>query len=321
MQKKLSLLLALSLPQLGFSFGELGHQTVAEIALRYLTPAAQQSVVNIIGLEAMADAATWPDLVRSDKDFDPFKPYHYVTVATGKKYGEISPEERESKDAFTIVSKYPKLIVSKTVDRSTKIAALKYLLHAVGDLHQPFHVGNIYDRGANLCLVKIFSGPKVTNLHSVWDGFIVNASADRMNEKSKIPFYSYKNYATDLLVKYPIKPQDVKLFQNAHVFTWIDESQDLRTAIYPDDAPVKHDTERVYCGNVNTPDRRVDDADAKLLSEDYKLRSMELVERRILVAGIRLAGLLNKMFPSVLEAGPNKNISKKELIQNLLLKN
>src|SRR5687768_4583082 len=75
---------------LAFAWGDLGHQTVAEIAEKNLTARARQGIVNILGPEALALAAIWPDQVRDDRQYDPFKDYHFVEIPAGKDYATMT---------------------------------------------------------------------------------------------------------------------------------------------------------------------------------------------------------------------------------------
>src|SRR6185437_16951518 len=150
-EKLVVIALALVLSNLAFAWGDLGHQAVGEIAERNLTPEAKKMVQSILGVEPMAVAATFPDKVRSDPRFKDFTPYHFLEIPDGYDYENMPASERAEKDAHTIISQVPALLKDPKVSRDRKMTLLRYLIHVVGDVHQPLHVGNARDMGANLC--------------------------------------------------------------------------------------------------------------------------------------------------------------------------
>lgn len=320
-----------------FGWGDTGHQVVAEIAQRHLTPAAKQAVLNILGPESMALAAVWPDAVRDDKAFDPFKDYHFVEVPTGQSYETLGRDERREKDAYTVIHRYPELLRDPSKSRSEKMIALRYLIHVVGDVHQPLHVGNGIDMGANLCEVKFSEKGRTTQkLHSIWDSRLVDSLGDKLRaaREQKVPWYNYAHFAEDLLKKSALGNAEIAKIQGANYFIWFKESADLRAQVYPDATPVGDEKTRKYCKYVSAWKLAVDPVsqvhmrkatveagqfDAKqvpLLSDEYKANATKIIERRLVEGGLRLAKLLNDTFHGTV-AGP----SQEEILRVLQLVN
>lgn len=319
-----------------FGWGDTGHQVVAEIAERHLTPAAKQAVLNILGPESMALAAIWPDAVRDDKAFDPFKDYHFVEIPTGQTYESLGREDRREKDAYTVVHRYPEILKDPAKSRSEKMIALRYLIHVVGDVHQPLHVGNGIDMGANLCEVKFSDkGHTTQKLHAIWDSRLVDSLGDELRaaRAQKVPWYNYSHFASDVLAKNALGPAEIAKIQSANYFVWFKESADLRPQVYPDAQPTA-EKDRKYCKYVSAWKLAVDpisqaqsrkatievgqfdEKQIPLLSDAYKANAMKIIERRLLEGGLRLAKLLNDTFQGT-PSGP----SEEEILRVLQLVN
>lgn len=309
-----------------FAWGGMGHQVIGEIAERNLTPNARQSILNILGPEPLAISATWPDDIRDDQDFKDFGDYHFVEVKTGDDFAKIPPEHMPVRSAYTVMAKYPNLIKNPSTPRSVKMVALKYLIHVIGDLHQPLHVGNDVDAGGNLCRVYLSPGSRDTNLHSIWDTLFVNDDVERF-KKSRTPpvkFYSYVHYADDILQALNLNPGQVKNAQTTDVFAWIRDAQDLRKYVYPDDAshgPV-NDQNRPYCGKKNEQRRSpLDPSVIPVLSEAYKANATTVIEAQLVRGGLRAAAYLNALFATPISPGPNTALTKQQIIDALDLTN
>ena len=208
---KITFLLSLSLNTTpSFAWGDLGHRTTGYIAETLLDAKGRALVNKIIGQEPLSEAAVWPDHVRSDERYDVFAPYHYVTIPEGFQYNNRPSEFFVSKDAHTLLSGWSTAFRNKDLSTTQKAVLFRYYIHLVGDVHQPLHVGNQSDRGANLCIVKVVdaNNPKFernTNLHSAWDDALVNHlknEAEKYFESKgkKIRYFS-GNHLGDYLIE------------------------------------------------------------------------------------------------------------------------
>nr|BDT26995.1 S1/P1 nuclease [Bacteriovorax sp. HI3] len=279
-----------------FAWGTIGHQTVGEIAERNLTPNARSAITSILGAERLAIAAVWPDDVRDDPDFEVFKPYHYISIDTTDSYDSLPEHSHDPKDSMTVLTKYPALIKDPKVSRSVKIAALKYLLHVAGDVHQPMHIGKKSDSGANACMVIWDKQP--FSLHQIWDGKIIDADIKRLKmENPGIRQYSFIQYADDIIKNN--SPKDLSL----NFSEWIHEGQLLRDGLYPQGLCLRKPNE------------------VSVINDDYKKQSMSLTEERLLTGGLRLAALLNDLFKDGIDPGTNDHLTKNQIIDQLSLSN
>lgn len=164
----------LALPSPAHAWGKTGHRVVGAIAEPLLTPAARASVRRILGVETMAEASNWPDFMRADPA--PYwqrqsTPWHYVTVPRGRRYAQVTPPPEG--DAVTALTRFSAVAKDKRAPLAERQAALRFVIHIVGDLHQPLHAGDKGDKGGNDSKTTYGDyDPARLNLHSVWDGLL-----------------------------------------------------------------------------------------------------------------------------------------------------
>ncbi len=261
LHKRLAALLLLLLAPFGLlAWGTLGHRAVARMAQNHLTARARQQVAALLGTETLPLASTWADEIRNDPAFSTTGPWHYVNVAPGLDQAafvaQLTPAPGAPANAYSalLLARHDLQNPAKTAEE--KKFALKFLVHLVGDVHQPLHVGRAEDRGGN-SIATTWRG-RDTNLHSVWDGDLV-----------EYPGFTF----TEMAVAYDhATPAQVKQWQQDEVSTWLFESYQLCTPLY-----------------AATP------AGTKLDWRYYPTFGPS-VEQQILKAGIRLAGMLNGIY-------------------------
>ena len=214
---------AMSLP--AQAWGKTGHRVTGEIAQSYLSDAAQSGVQNILGVEDLAEASTWPDLMRSSRS-DYWQriasPWHYDTVPKGEDYPDVDIPDWG--DAATALAAFRETLKSNTASDEEKALALRFVVHIVGDLHQPLHAGNGTDRGGNTYTVTFFD--KLTNLHSVWDSELIDHEQ-----------LSYTEMATWL--RRTITADDLAEWSVTDPAIWINESTAIRDTIYPEERDLR----------------------------------------------------------------------------------
>ncbi|WP_296220308.1 S1/P1 nuclease [uncultured Sphingomonas sp.] len=203
------------------AWGADGHRITGAIAEQNLSGLAKANVQLLIGSETLAEAATWPDDMKSDPA--PFwqktaSPWHYVTVAHGDAYkASMAPPEG---DAITALGAFTATLQDPAASIEDKRTALRFVVHIIGDLHQPLHVGRGNDRGGNDTPVAFFNRP--TNLHSLWDSGLI--------EQKQLSFSEYASFLSRA-----ITPEDVIAWSDPRPDTWMTESVKLREQIYPQD--------------------------------------------------------------------------------------
>jgi hypothetical protein len=154
---------------LAFAWGVEGHQVVALVAEKALAPKARAEVDRLLALEpgtTLASVSTWADEHRSPQT----APWHYVNFPRGNC---IYQSERDCPDGRCVVAAIDaqsKVLASGAAD-DERLLALKYLVHFVGDVHQPLHAGYQDDKGGNTYQLQIFM--RGSNLHAVWDSGLI----------------------------------------------------------------------------------------------------------------------------------------------------
>ena len=149
--------------QFVFGWGKTGHRIVGEIAENYLTKNSKLQIKKLIGHHNLSRISNWADEIKSDPKWDHAYDWHYCTIPDGEDY----EKGKHKGQAVEKVFDFTKTLKDKKSTKEDKIIALKFLVHLIGDLHQPLHVGNGKDRGGNDVKVKWFG--EATNLHNVWD--------------------------------------------------------------------------------------------------------------------------------------------------------
>lgn len=152
------------------AWGPTGHRTVAYIAKQHLDKATLQNIEKVLGHTNLALVSIYMDEVKSDDRFDHTHNWHWVTLPKGKTYKAISKNPKG--DIIWAIRWMCDSLKSRTLSDSLEALYLKMLIHLVGDVHMPLHVGNAHDRGGNDVDVKFFWN--TTNLHRVWDSEMID---------------------------------------------------------------------------------------------------------------------------------------------------
>ncbi len=220
MKRIIFAILASTISFQALSWGQTGHRVTGAIAEQYLTPKAQAAIDNLLVNEDLAEISTYPDEMRANRsEFwqKTANPWHYVNIHQGKKYGDVkAPPEG---DAFTALEMFSKQLTSKQTSLEDKQLALKFIVHIIGDLHQPFHSGTDVDQGGNKIEVNFFW--EDSNIHRVWDSGLI----DRQQ-------LSYTEWTNKLNRK--ISVQQTKDWMEPSPKVWIAESAKLRAVLYPE---------------------------------------------------------------------------------------
>src|SRR5438874_12901987 len=252
------------------AWGKTGHRVVAAIADTQLSGLARAHIEQILGPgESLDEAANWPDEMRSAPgEFwqKTATPWHYVTL-NGIIYDHAPPEG----DALEALARFSKTLQNPNASLADKQLALRFIVHLVGDLHQPLHVGKCCDRGGNDVKVTWFGKP--TNLHAVWDSALVDDEQLSFTElAAKLARHTSNQ---DVIDWWDINPRD-----------WISESAEIRDTLYPTAADMPKPVKGKKPKGAVVPD----------LSYSYVYRFTPLVERRLKQAGVRLAAYLNAIY-------------------------
>jgi len=248
----------LLLPFGSFGWGVLGHRIVGQIAETYLTPKAKIEIQKILGTESIAMASNWADFIKSDSDYQYIYNWHFIDMDSGLTKDQLQSylQKDTGTDLFTKTNFLIRELKNKHLSKDKKHMYLKLLIHFVGDIHQPFHVGRHEDLGGNKIKLTWFSTP--TNLHAVWDEQLISFQQ-----------LSYTEYTA--AINHTTAKQRLA-WQKQPISEWIIESHQI--------------ADRLYSGV--TPDQK--------LSYRYNYDNIQILNERLLKAGVRLAGLLNQLF-------------------------
>lgn len=150
------------------AWGPEGHEVVALIAQQHLTPEASKSTDALLALEpeagaTLASVASWADRIR-DKNT---AAWHYVNLPRDSDCQYLAARDCPGGDCVVGALEAQVKRLASSAPPAERLEALKWIVHLVGDLHQPLHVAFADDRGGNTWQLQAFG--KGTNLHALWD--------------------------------------------------------------------------------------------------------------------------------------------------------
>ncbi len=252
------LLATLLFPALALGWGPHGHRIIGELAQHQLTPQAAAAVADLLRGEpepTLAGVANWADDMRaSDPDFARRTArWHYVNIHSPDCNYVPARDCRDGNCVVAAIDAQLRVLGDRSLPRAERSQALKFVVHFVGDVHQPFHAGNRDDRGGNDYQVS-YRGHG-SNLHALWDNTILPRQAANP-----------AGYAARLAAT-PVAATDARVGPGS-AQRWAEES--CRTidanALYPP---------------------------THVVGDDYLDTHRALAEQRLRLAGARLAAELN----------------------------
>jgi len=259
-------------------WGVEGHKIVAQLAWNRLSAHSKQISKSLMGTMSMADIAPVPDTYRSTSEGKWSAGCHYYDLPRVKTF---SMEYCTSYCVVKSVKNYTKLLVDEAKQNTAcnwangvEPCALSFLVHYVGDIHQPLHVSYGDDKGGNAVKVKFFD--KSTNLHSVWDNDIIQKWTKGVDAAvSQLEDYIDKN------------PEVVQQYLNdTDPEDWGSESFGyVMSTVYDFDGIISY----------RSPHKQKQDP---YLGEQYYDRNLPIVQQRLIAGGVRLGLLLDTIFSS-----------------------
>jgi hypothetical protein len=206
--------LLLAAPSSLLAWGPNGHRIVGRIAMNHLTDEAAIAVTCLLGPEGLDQVSTWPDEIRSDPSWKKADPWHFISIDDAETLETTARDP--AGDVLEAIQRFTAVLRDPQANRPAKQEALRFLVHFVGDIHQPLHVGRRADRGGNS--IKVMWFKEETNLHSVWDSGMID------NEK-----LSFSELAA--FIDHPTL-QELQTWQSAPPADWANESKALRERVY-----------------------------------------------------------------------------------------
>lgn len=253
-----ALLLLAAAVEPAHGFGADAHLIAGHVAERHLCAQAREAWSDLSPDKSLPEAGLWADQIRSQQSRDYAKPWHYINIPDGVV---LSAAERNSDgDVLVAIDRFTGELNDMELSSRKLREALWFLTHFVVDVHQPLHVGRADDRGGNKIAVAI--GGKETNLHAYWDGSFLKGQVG-----------SHYAYAAQLDAQ---NYRFIARWQQSAPDIWAIESQSFRPEVY-DFAPAAA-------------------GEAVQLDADYQARARDIVDFRVAQAGVRLAGVLNRLW-------------------------
>ncbi|KQM14867.1 endonuclease [Novosphingobium sp. Leaf2] len=183
--RRLALLLALAATLLSgpaMAWGALGHRTVAAIAMANVKPQTRVAIRRLLAHEkemdtpacsmrTIEDAATWPDCIKGERWRWAYQnAWHYHDQPVCGVF-DLKRNCRDGMCATDQIVRDARLLADRKLAPVLRLESLAFLVHFVGDIHQPLHVGENEDQGANAVKADYGIAPG-RNLHSIWDGVL-----------------------------------------------------------------------------------------------------------------------------------------------------
>ncbi len=268
MGKVSTLLFVFAATGLCFAWGPEGHRIVGDVARQRLTPSARRAIVQLLGNDDLATISTWADEIRHDRPET--YGWHFVDIPWNASGFDESrdcyhPTDRSPASlsdhhncVVDRISMFERVLADSHAPRTDRIEALKFLVHFVGDIHQPLHA-IAEARGGNEVHVIEFGhrqcGHSECDLHGTWDAGLIHHA--HVKERG------YVAALNALIAREGLKPK-----AGGTPVEWANESFRLAHAVWLGDG-----------SNVD---------------ENYYSRNRAILDQRLALAGVRLARVLNE---------------------------
>jgi hypothetical protein len=291
------------------AWNDTGHKVVARIAWEYMTPQARAKVIallkaappdadlaNLLATNArplavreqefFLRASVWADMMRDGKFPARREKYHksswhYINFFWEQSAPGTAPKDRadmkpEPENIVEHLQYFQSFLVDTTQEQSQRAIGLAWVLHLVGDIHQPLHTSARVtatepqgDRGGNLFVLDTTS--TVRNLHSYWDGILTLSFPKNQTESAET--HHIARIAQLILTRHPLAKMQPRL-KPGEFEAWAQEGYETaKSVVYPPSL-------RRY----TAPPR------------NYRRRAYGAAEAAIALAGYRLAAMLNRLF-------------------------
>jgi len=275
----LAALLLLLLPTPAQAWWEYGHETVAEIAMLEVSPRTRAEVRRLLAqshrletptcpARTPAEASVWADCVRAMGDrFSYTAPWHYQNVNVCKPFDLATPCANGNCVSAQI-ERHTRLLKDRKLPVRERVASLAFLIHFVGDMHQPMHAGDRADLGGNR-FPAFYSSRIRSNLHAIWDGYLAERAIST-------PAADARGLLSE------VAPGERRAMAAGTVTDWAREAWEIS---------------RDHAYGTILPDPCAEQpAEPPVLRQETIRTLIPIVRRQVLRAGLRLARLLDEAF-------------------------
>ncbi|MEM5566889.1 S1/P1 nuclease [Psychroserpens sp. AS72] len=195
-------------------WGQTGHRVVGAIADNYLKGSTKRQLKKLLNHESLAFVSTFADEIKADSLYKEFSSWHYLNMPLDGTY-ETSDKNPDG-DLVTGIAFCKDKITSDNSTEDDKAFYLRLLIHLIGDLHQPMHLGLLEDRGGNDFDVQW--NYKDSNLHRVWDSQMIESYGMSFSELTDNAAFLTK--------------AELKAIEKGTVLDWIAETHVLTNQVY-----------------------------------------------------------------------------------------
>lgn len=237
-------------------WGADGHRLIAEIAAIHLTPAARAQIARLLPAgETIVTVAPWADEIRPQRRES--APWHYINIPIDAPRGQWQPYCPNNDCIITAIERFSARLADQSLPAAEREEALRFLVHFVGDLHQPLHCGDNRDRGGN-DVPAVFRN-RATNLHSIWDTPLLRETIERPGVRER-------------LLRKAGRRETSRAMQGGPA-DWVWDSWEISKGYAYRSLPLERPA---------------------VLGDEYAAGAYPYIEKQLRLAGLRLAALLNQ---------------------------
>ena len=239
-----------------WGWGREGHRLVAQVAGHHLNKKSQNEVARLLGTETLESIASWADEIRPQRRET--STWHYIDIPLNVERSDWHKWCPESGCIVQMIPLMESKLRNKSLSDAERAEALRFLVHFVGDMHQPLHVGENHDKGGNDVKVVYFN--LASNLHSIWDSSLLD-TAEQRNPQLKAKLGKAAGFS------------ERRKYAKGTLEDWVWQSRDLSRDV-------------VYASlSVERP---------APVGDEYFAKANPVIQLQIRRAGVRLARLLNE---------------------------
>lgn len=254
--------------QSAFGWGSVGHRTTGYVAEKHLLPSVRTQIKEWLGSQDLGDVANWADTLKKDASWAHSSWYHFEKIEDGQTFLQslktMPNDQLEKGGTVSAILRAEQVFLNSRSTKLEKANALKFIVHFVGDIHQPLHTGRPADNGGNK--VNVVWDGEDTNLHAIWDVHVIQYGHHDLFAEADEDYWPEEQYAHQLIQRFGREAVDKAALQDPD--SWVRESMALRAAAY----------------------RYVNESEAA-----YTRRFLDTIDRRVYLAGVRIAGMINSM--------------------------
>ncbi|HQY87257.1 MAG TPA: S1/P1 nuclease [Tepidisphaeraceae bacterium] len=234
-------------------------------------------------------AARWPDDIRGLDEYN-HSAWHFINypIVAKQDEGKLVPPAPKEENVVSAFESNLK-ILKESKNEGERAIAVCWILHLIGDAHQPLHTVSFFqsdywpegDWGGNGFFVRVTEDGEVINLHSLWDGILGNSAAYQDAYKAGVELRLRPEFSSDMLVE---------LQQHPTMLEWANESRELALKVAYRNTTL-----------IGSPT----DANGPLLPDGYAAEAKAVSERRVLLAGYRIASVIENALKTPVEVKAN----------------